>query len=215
MANKNLTIYDIRYSFPHALPAAFRAITHPLQTQLPTPDPPALDETSPPTPHTLTLTFTTLDNPAIRRYRLMARRTDADARPPNVALGCLPNGEPADAFEELAVYECGAKYRPGRTRAHCYAAEGLAAGRDYGFLVLAEAEHAAACRSRRAAAVAAAATILPLPLRRTPLRLLIFRRRRHSPLRVRARDGARVAAAARPGSPRRAPCRGGPGRRRS
>ncbi len=87
----------------------------------------------------------------------MARRADADARPPNVALGCLPNGEPADAFAELAVFECGAKYRAGRTRTHRHAVEGLAAGRECGFLVLAEAEHAAACRSA------------PLLLRRPPL----------------------------------------------
>jgi hypothetical protein len=122
--------------------------------QLPAPDPPELDDACPPTPHTLTLTFTTLDNPAIRRYRLMARRADADARPPNVALGCLPNGEPADAFVELAVFECGAKYRPGKTRKHGHAVEDLVAGREYGFLLLAEAEHAAACRFDPAAAAA-------------------------------------------------------------
>jgi hypothetical protein len=115
--------------------------------QLPAPDAPSLDTATPATPHSLHLAFETLDNPSIRRYRLMARNDASSASCASAALGCLPNGEPAGAFRELAIFECSAKYRAGKTRVYRHAAEGLEAGREYGFLVLAEADHATSCRS--------------------------------------------------------------------
>ena len=103
--------------------------------QLPAPDPPTLDDATPPSPHSIHIAFTTLDNPAVRRYRLMARNDAAAAAAAAAAagsavLGCLPNGEPAGAFRELAAFECPAKYRAGKTRVYRHAAAGLEPGRE-------------------------------------------------------------------------------------
>ena len=120
-----------------ALPASQRPVEAP---------PPPRVDASASTAYSLCVVVSSLSNTSVTRYRLMQRLERGERAPEaetGTSLGCLPNGEPAGAFREVALFkvsrEKGARKEYEKIVPH------LKPGRSYSFLTIAEAEHTSQC----------------------------------------------------------------------